>query len=527
MLIASANLANHDTGVTIIEDGVVTKTILSERVSRIKHGGNILSNFENTVGDIEKYKKISISLFNPAPNGIQLRKDQYPYFLEEARPDKFRVDIEDHHLCHAYCGYYTSNFDEAVVFVMDGNGSFVTSVIGGMILMEGASVYTFKNGRVDRIIYKEYVTVDSEKKRMYGGYPPGNDIKLNESNIISGRLTLGHHYASTCLKLGLGDEFAAGKLMGLAQYKTHEEKLSSDYQSDEWIYKVNQAHLMQKNAEDRIESFLDKYVESTGITNVIVSGGVFLNCVATYKLLNKKYNLHVDPVCNDNGISIGNALKCCLDEGIIPKRIPNVYLGYQEEDLEDKIRQSNLEIIESVTYKQVVDIICHGDAVALFQGRSEIGQRALGNRSILFDPRVEDGKTLVNKIKKREDYRPFAASVMAEYANQWFDMRGIDQSPFMSYAVDAYDNTIEKVPAVIHADNTCRIQTVSEQQNYHFYNLIKEFASQTNIHMLLNTSFNLGGQPLVETFDDAVYTLKNSELKYLYLPEQKILCVDS
>ena len=526
MRIASVNLANHDTGVTIIEDGIVTNTFLTERSSRIKHGGNVVKHSEDVVGNVDNFSKISFSLFNPAPNGVLLSDNQYPHSLKKERPDKFRIDIEDHHLCHAYCGYYTSNFDDAVVFVLDGNGSFTISVVNGMLLMEGASVFVFKGGTLDEVIYKEYVTVDSEKNRLYNNAPPGNDIKLDDINLISGKLTVGHQYASVCMKLGLGDEFAAGKLMGLAQYKGHEEKLSGKYQTEEWIDKVKEAHSIQKITEEKIKNFIDEYVKSTGINNVIVTGGVFLNCVATYKLLDSNYNLHVDPVCNDNGISIGNALKTCYEEDTTPQRLTNVYLGHRETDLESKISQCNFEIIRDITPKQVAHIICEGNAVALFQGNSEIGQRALGNRSILFDPRVVDGKNIVNRIKKREDYRPFAASVLVEYAKDWFDMKGLDESPYMSYAMDAYQHTIDTVPAVIHADNTCRIQTVSRQKNCHFYNVIEEFAIQTKVPMLLNTSFNLGGEPLVETFDDAANTLKNSELKYLYLPENKVLCVD-
>lgn len=170
-------------------------------------------------------------------------------------------------------------------------------------------------------------------------------------------------------------------------------------------------------------------------------------------------------------------------------------------------------------YSTVVDLLLDQKIVALFQGRSEAGPRALGNRSILFDPRNPNAKDIVNRVKRRESFRPFAASVLLEEAPKWFDMRGLKESPFMMYAMDAFEEGWEKIPGVLHVDNTCRIQTVTKSQNKHYYNLIKEFFGRTEVPMLFNTSFNLAGEPLVHTMDDALDTLRRSEIEYLYLPE--------
>jgi carbamoyltransferase len=129
----------------------------------------------------------------------------------------------------------------------------------------------------------------------------------------------------------------------------------------------------------------------------------------------------------------------------------------------------------------------------------------------------------VNQIKRRENFRPFAGSILLEEAPKWFNMLSLKESPYMQYAIDAYENAIEQVPAIIHADNTCRIQTIAKEQNKHFYNLISCFFEKTDVPMLLNTSFNLGGEPLVETFEHAIDTLKNSAIEYLYLPEIETL----
>ena len=175
--------------------------------------------------------------------------------------------------------------------------------------------------------------------------------------------------------------------------------------------------------------------------------------------------------------------------------------------------------------KKIVEILESKNIVAIFQGSSEAGPRALGNRSLLFDPRVINGKDIVNKVKKREWFRPFAGTILEEDVHEWFDLREMDNTPFMMYAVNCKQNVKEKIPAILHFDNTCRIQTINKKQNENFYNLIKAFKDKTKFPILFNTSLNLAGQPLVETLQDALNLLQNSKLKYLYLPEIKKLVI--
>jgi carbamoyltransferase len=183
-------------------------------------------------------------------------------------------------------------------------------------------------------------------------------------------------------------------------------------------------------------------------------------------------------------------------------------------------------IIQNTTYKEIAQIIADKNIVALFQGKSEAGPRALGNRSILYDPRDINGKDFVNLVKKRENYRPFAASVMVEFADQWFNMAGLKESPYMMYAFDVIKDKSNLIPCVVHVDNTCRAQTVSQFQNLHFYNLISAFNNLTNIPMLFNTSFNLAGEVIVQTLDEAIDVLKRSNIEYLYLPETQEIIIE-
>ena len=167
----------------------------------------------------------------------------------------------------------------------------------------------------------------------------------------------------------------------------------------------------------------------------------------------------------------------------------------------------------------VVKNIIDGKIVAIFQGGSEWGPRALGNRSILFDPRNPDAKDIVNKVKKREWYRPFAGTILLKHANDYFEMLTIKETPYMSYAIPAKQKAKDEVPGIIHVDGTCRIQTVTREQNKHFYDLIEEFYKQTGVPILFNTSFNLAGEPLVETLEDAKDTVNRSDIDLLYTPE--------
>jgi carbamoyltransferase len=174
-------------------------------------------------------------------------------------------------------------------------------------------------------------------------------------------------------------------------------------------------------------------------------------------------------------------------------------------------------IINSIN--EAVEILLEQKPLVIFQGKSEWGPRALGNRSILFDPRNRDAKNIVNNFKKREWWRPLAGTILLEYVHDWFDIATLKESPYMNFAVDARQQAIEKIPSIVHVDNTCRIQTVTKEQNFNYYNLISEFYKKTNVPVLLNTSFNMAKFPIVETLEQAKNVCDSSEFKYLYLPK--------
>ncbi len=173
------------------------------------------------------------------------------------------------------------------------------------------------------------------------------------------------------------------------------------------------------------------------------------------------------------------------------------------------------------TQEEAIEQLLAQQMVAIFQGESEIGPRALGNRSLLFDPRNPDAKDIVNEIKERETFRPFAGSMLLEYFEDYFETGGLKESPWMSYALPATEKAIDEVSSIVHHDYTCRIQTVTEEQNPNYYNLIKAWHEETGCAIIFNTSFNLGGEAMVESIGDAIDTMERSSINYLYIPKDE------
>ena len=290
----------------------------------------------------------------------------------------------------------------------------------------------------------------------------------------------------------------------------------------------------QKETQERVLNLILKASEMSNNKNIVLSGGYALNCVSNYYYLDKlkehDIHLYVEPNSSDGGTATGAALlyhyTINKDDISKRKRRESLFLGpeynYTGAELYKAIEKYEVQgtaIWPETSYKEIAELIKDGNIVSIFQGRSENGPRALGNRSILFNPTITDGKEIVNKVKGREYFRPFAASIMKEYAHDWFDMKGLKESPNMMYAVNVKEDKKDLIPAVLHVDDTCRIQTVSKEGNEHYYNLIEEFWKLTGIPLLFNTSFNLAGDPLVETMDDALKVLNDSEMEYCYMPE--------
>ena len=289
-----------------------------------------------------------------------------------------------------------------------------------------------------------------------------------------------------------------------------------DYEFTDFQSKADFAYALQTATQNHVKKYIDRMIEKTGIKKVVLAGGYFLNCVANYSYLRKDVEFYIEPVSSDAGTSMGAAKyihhTVTQDKTVRPQK--HIYLGLKHEFKPEG---------NDACYNGVAKLLTEGKIIAIYQGRSEAGPRALGNRSILFDPRRVDGKDYVNKVKGREWYRPFAGTVLSEHVHDYFDMKGLKESPFMMYAVDVLEDKKDIIPAITHVDGTCRIQTVTKKQNLHYYNLIDAFYKKTGVPILFNTSFNLAGDCIVESYEDAIKALNNSDIDYIYFPEFNIL----
>lgn len=520
MKIISLSLNNHDSSFTVIDDGKIIDHILGERFTGIKKSKIILPIFERYIENSkDTYDFLIVDTFFGADK--QLLKDLQIFFKKFDNIKQVEVFGCNHHILHAYAAFYSSMFDDALCFVFDGNGPKISTPNADSLISETESIFLFKNKKFNKTLYKKYILFDAIGGRDILNSLKGNDETHGKNKNISFENSIGIKYGILSLEMGF-DWHSAGKVMGLGQYKNHKEKLQYPYNMWEWRERVDQSYDLQVECNDKMCKLIGEQVEKNNIKNIILTGGVSLNCISTFNCVKHfpNLNFHVDPICSDKEISLGSCLFSYYKKTKkIPDRIKNSYIGYYEKE---KINYEKFDYV-NVEYEDVVNLLLEKNIISMFQGRSEVGERALGNRSLLFDPRVKNGSNIVNRIKKRENFRPFAATVLLDKVDDWFDIGNLNECKYMSYAVDAKQKSIKHVPAVIHANNTSRIQTVTEQQNYHFYHLIYKFYEKTGVPMLLNTSFNLAGKPLVETFDQAIYTLRNSEIEYLYLPEEKVL----
>jgi carbamoyltransferase len=260
----------------------------------------------------------------------------------------------------------------------------------------------------------------------------------------------------------------------------HAEYFNVNKYPDLIMHKKNEKNLLdlsfliQEKFENKYFEFIKKHHDSKISNNIVLTGGTALNVVNNYKLKQKlqNVNLFIEPLCGDEG----NSIAACqfyiksLDPDVKFSKIKNLFIG-NKYNYDMKLEDTEI-CSKKINLKDVVNLLVQGKIVALYQGRAEAGPRALGNRSLLLDPRIKNGKNIMNEIKKREKFRPFACSILKEKVNEWFDMAGLEESPFMMYAVNSLKDVYKKIPSVIHPDGTCRVQTVTENYNTILYSLL-------------------------------------------------------
>jgi carbamoyltransferase len=467
MIILGINETSHDASVSLIENEKILFAGHAERYSKQKNDWYVNDllikdalqyGFPDQIGYYERpLLKASRLLLRGGAGDWRPR-----YQLDNIFGRPVPVRSFKHHYSHASAGYYTSSFNNAVIVVLDSIGEYNTSTIW---VGEGDKI---------KLKYKQNYPVSFGL--FYSAFTQLIGLMPNqEEYIMMGMAAYGNpeRYASKVSKYFLRHD--------MQKYNFHKGILDWNESITEQD-KFDIAAAVQYVYEQRLTEFMKMAKELTGKNNLVFMGGCALNSSANTLLWNLFDMIWIMPNPGDAGSSLGAA--AALYGKHLEWKTP--YLGY--------------DIGGEYPVQQIVDGILKDGIVAVASGRAEYGPRALGNRSILADPRDPNIKDKVNLIKQRELFRPFAPVVLADHAHKWFDMDF--ESPYMQYTVKCLQP--EKIPSVVHADGTSRVQTVTRQQHPGLYRAINKFYLQTGIPILLNTSLNIKGQPLLNDEQDIV-----------------------
>ncbi len=585
----------HDSAATIIVDNEIVAAVQEERFTRIKHTPDFPLNsikfcLEETGLKIEeldavvfydkpivKFERLLSTFYQVAPKGLIpfiksipiwlkeklfLRKLIYDN-LKEIEPSLKKKDLNllftEHHLSHAASSFYPSNFKESAILTIDGVGEWCTASIckGDDKKIEIIKELHFPHSV--GLLYSAFTyflgfKVNSGEYKLMGLAPYGiknsEETKLFIDKIKSeivdikddGSIFLNQKYFKYTYGLRMIKEKKFKSLFGFNTRKEEEEITQTH---------CNMALAIQNVTEEIVIKMVKETKKLTKLNNLCLSGGVALNCVANGKIeeLGLFENIYIQPASGDAGGSLGAALAInhmYFDSNRFYSKdydlMKGSYLGPFFSDKEIlitnkkyKAKYNYIESFENLS-KEVAKLISQGNIVGWFQGRSEFGPRALGNRSILADPRNPNMQKKLNlKIKYREGFRPFAPSVLEEDYYDFFE--GKTKSPYMLFVKKIQKQVKQKTPdgywklnywdklytkrsklqSITHVDFSARIQTVSKKTNLRYWTLINEFKKITNVAVLVNTSFNVRGEPMVNSPEDAFKCFMNTEMDFLVI----------
>ena len=460
------------------------------------------------------------------------------------------IFFSDHHLSHAASAFFPSPFEEAVILTADGVGEWATTTVavGKNETLEIKKEIHFPHSLgllYSAFTYYTGFKVNSGEYKLMGLAPYGNPIYEDKVKQLfdfkeDGTFRLDQKYFNYATGLTMTNE-KFNNLFGQKPRNPQIEKITQ--------FHMDIAASIQKVTEEIMIKLAKSIREEYGIRNLCLAGGVALNCVANGKILKEKIfdNIWIQPAAGDAGGSLGAALALWyIDQG--NKRSVNLnddmkgsYLGteYNQEEIERELKAAGANF-ETLKYEDLIDktseFLSNEKAIGWFQGRMEFGPRALGGRSILGDPRSDKMQKNLNlKVKYRESFRPFAPSVLKEDLSEWFEMN-ID-SPYMLlvaninpnkkiemndeqkklFGIDKLNIKRSEIPAVTHVDYSARIQTVTKNTNNRYYDLISKFKEKTGCPVIVNTSFNVRGEPIVNTPTDAFNCFMGTELDYLVI----------
>ena len=464
--------------------------------------------------------------------------------------DEKKIFFSEHHLSHAASAFFPSPFKDAIILTADGVGEWATTTvaIGNRENLSIKKEIHFPHSL--GLLYSAFTfytgfKVNSGEYKLMGLAPYGEPqyVDLIKDNLIDIKQDGSFKLEQEFFDYATGLKMTSGKFDKLFNQKPRDSKKEKLTQ-----FHMDIAASIQKVTEEVMIKMATSLRTEFNIKNLCLAGGVALNCVANGKILEKKIfdNIWIQPAAGDAGGSLGAALALWHLELKQERKISNndmkgSYLGpnFSQNEIENELKtlNANFELLEEKELiNKTAEALKNGDAVGWFQGRMEFGPRALGGRSILGDPRSPTMQKNLNlKVKFRESFRPFAPSVLREDVDKWFNIN--QDSPYMLlvaevledkkikmsdeekklFGIDKLNIKRSDIPAVTHVDYSARIQTVHNETNPKYYSLIKKFKEMTNCPVLINTSFNVRGEPIVNTPSDAFNCFMGTEMDKLVI----------
>ena len=521
----------HGASVTLFSDGNHIASISEERLSGIKYDGNFprksieycLSASNLSKEDIDVVIVPSMANQNFYKNYINktVEKKVKRYF------PKAKVEIVSHHMCHAYSSVFSCDHNEGSFITLDNAGSILFDTTGNIFACENHS-FGYFNKEKGIFRYHAGIPMTNNLGNYYWLWAHNIYCQMVQKNI---NLTDPKYRETFC-----------GKVMGLSAYGNTKE-LKKDWRLHfEGIPQValeslpgrdfnygnlsaeNKAKQLQYNFENAMLEWMKELKEKGYIEdNLCLAGGVFLNILANSVIRKNGIaeNMHIPPFPDDTGLSFGAACYGVFkakEKVTLPHNISLLGRTYSDEEIEEALEGTDYKKFDNFEElcDETVKVLADNKIVGWFQNRSEFGPRALGSRSILMNPTPKENKETINtRIKHREEWRPFAGIMLEEYQEEYF----MDTYPneYMLYSLIVRPHQRKKLGAITHKDFSCRIQTVNKDLHPEVTTLLQKYNEETNCPVLLNTSFNDNGQPIVETPKDAIKTFKNIDLDYLVI----------
>ena len=554
----------HDSSAALVRDGVLVAAAEEERFSRLKHDSGfphlairfVLAQAGLTVHDVDyvvfyekpfvKFERMLLSAMATFPRSAAVFRESMQRWVTDKLWIKSHLKKEldvpsskllfaDHHMSHAASSFFTSPFEESAILTVDGAGEWTTSTLS---VGRGNRIEILKELRFPHslgLLYSAFTAycgfeINEGEYKLMGMHPYGEPKYVDkiyellhvaeDGSLWQDMRYFAYHYSrDETLAKAFSDHF------GKPPRDPKEQDKSLD------PYYCDMAASIQKVTEEILLKMAHHLHEITGMKNLCLAGGVALNSVANYKILRQSpfEEVYIHPAPGDDGGSVGAAYWAYNHLLRQPRgpALDHAYLGssYSDDEIREFLETNDIEYQYIADDEEFYDFVARsladGKVAGWFRGRFEWGPRALGSRSIIADPRKEEMKELLNaKIKFREAFRPFAPSVLEERADEFFEFADAEKhfpGRFMLYVAPVRPEKRSVLPAITHEDGSGRLQTVYKATNPGYHRMIERFGELTGVPVVMNTSFNLKGEPIVEHPSHAFNTFSLSGMDLLFL----------